>query len=93
MPDLKSIRQSLQEVMEDDATGKGSASRLAIVLTILALVWGLVACLSMSAFLHMDTVDLVKTFVYGLTGGGAGSYTVKRVVEAVASKFKTPSQE
>lgn len=89
MSDLKTIRQSLQEVVEDDSTGKGSVSRFAILLTILALITGLFFCLSMLAFLGKDTTPLIQTFVYGLTGGGAGSYTVKRVVEALASRVTT----
>ncbi|HNX94902.1 MAG TPA: hypothetical protein PKL14_07040 [Holophaga sp.] len=89
MPSLKSIRQSLQECVEDDATGKGSGSRLALVMGTLTLCVGLVASLSAQVFLGRDLSSTTHYLIYAIAGGGAGPYTFKRVVEA----FKGGSSE
>ena len=77
MPDLKSVRTSLQETMEDDATGKGSASRVVLILGSVALCSALfVAVVIHSTGLH-DMADIAKHLIYAIGGGGSANYITK----------------
>lgn len=78
---LKSIRLTLQECLENDTTGKGSGSRLALAIGTLTLCVGLVFVLAAQGFLGRDFGNTIQALILAIAGGGAGPYTVKRAIE------------
>ena len=94
---LKTLRSSLQETLEDDASQRGSASRLALVLGTLTLCVALSGALGAYLCGVQVDKDLLTTLVWALAGGGGGPYTIKRVMEAwrgpAASNAEPPASE
>ena len=90
MTDLKSIRLSLQEALEDDSTGKGSESRVNHMIGTLALVVALAGALSIHYFSSKDMTGVITTLAVILGGSGAGPYATKRVMEAFKNKDNSP---
>lgn len=80
--DLKSWRQTLQECLEDDVTGRGSGGRLAMILGTIAQCFGLVFALAAHAFMPKDFSGIIEVLVFTLTGGAAVPYTAKSVMQA-----------
>ena len=78
MADLKSIRLSLQEALEDDDTKRGSASRLAMIIGIITLAVALVFSLAVMVFMGKDLHTEVKHLIY-MVGGGHGAYLTGKV--------------
>ena len=87
---LKNVRQSLQEVVEDDATGKGSASRLALILGAVTLSVALLGTLALQVYGPKDLTPIIQSLILALAGGGAGPYTCKRVMEAFRAQASSP---
>ena len=80
---LKNFRLTLQETIEDDATGKGSSSRLVMVMSALTLCSCLCVALVYFALGHKDLEGVVNTLIVAVAGGGSAVYTFKRVAEVL----------
>ena len=80
---LKSIRQSLQETIEDDQTRRGSSTRLVMVVTATGLLAALAACITITAYGPKDLSDLAAKIIYALTGGAGGTAIAKRFADAM----------
>lgn len=96
MPDLKSIRQTLQECTEDDATGRGSGSRLVVILSVLTLCVCLVGAISAHVQFHKDMEGIISSLVAALGLGGGGPYVLKQVFGkglALPSPVEKPTKE
>lgn len=91
--ELKSIRLTLQETLEDDATGKGSNSRMILFLATLVFVGSLILCLSVHCFMNKDMTSLINSFVLALSGTVI-PYATNLVVKAVVAPkgTTTPGQ-
>jgi hypothetical protein len=88
---LKSIRLSLQEVLEDDATKRGSASRMGMLLGVLTLCVGFLAALVIHMCGIRDMSDVLSSLIVAIAGGGAGPYTFKRLLEVWKGHGALPS--
>lgn len=88
---LKSPRKTLQECLEDDTTGRGSGSRLALILGTLTLCVALVFALAAHGFLGRDFNSIIQSLIIAIAGGGAGPYTFKRVMEIFRMRVAAPS--
>jgi hypothetical protein len=80
MADLKSIRTSAQEILEDDATGKGSSSRFAMVAGIVTVC----VCLFAAVTAHLcgvkDMEKLIEKLLVAVSGSGTGAYGIKSLM-------------
>ena len=90
---LKSIRLSLQETLEDDKTGKGSASRFALVWCPVVLSVALVGSICVHVWAGKDMTSIIQSLILAVAGGGAGPYTAKRVMEAFKGTSATPDAD
>ena len=89
--ELKSWRQTLQESLEDDATGRGSGSRLTMLLGTISLCVGLSFALAAHGFLGKDFTGIIESLIFAIAGGTAGPYTFKHVMQAFKGDLpKTP---
>ena len=93
MADLKSIRLSAQEIIEDDATGKGSSSRFSSIYVILTLCWCLMLLVYVKCYLDKDVADLIKAFIAAITIGGPVVYGAKRDIEVYKGGSNAPPQD
>jgi hypothetical protein len=90
MADLKSIRLSAQEILEDDATSKGSSSRFTHIVGILVIAMCLVLAVSAMVFMKRDLETVIEVLVVSLTGGTALPYTVHKAIEAYRGGTNAP---
>jgi len=79
MAELKSIRTSLQEAVEDDTTKRGSAARLALILGSVALCSALFASIIIHACGLKDMNEIASKLIWTIGGGGGGTYIAKTI--------------
>ena len=89
--ELKPMRLTLQEALEDETTGKGSNSRLILLMATLVFVVSLVLCLAVHCFMGKNMESLINSFVLALSGTVI-PYATNLVVKAVVAKTTTPGQ-
>jgi hypothetical protein len=77
MTDLKSMRKTAQEILEDDQTHCGSASRTAMIISALALGGALLAAIIIHAAHIHNMEEIIGKLIFTLGGGGGGAYATK----------------
>ena len=76
--DLKPIRVSMQETMEDDATKRGSAARFVMIVGMITLCTSLIFALSVHVFMRYDMAKIINQLAY-MIGGGHVAYLTGKV--------------
>lgn len=85
--ELKSIRLTLQESVEDDTTGKGSNSRVAMAVVITVFVVCLLACVAAHLYLPGKNLEsLINSFILALTSAAGIPYTAQKITTAIANR-------
>ena len=91
MVELKSVRVSLQETLEDDATGRGSASRTVLILGAVALSSALFVAVVIHACGLHDMSDIAGKLIYAIGGGGTLNY-VSKLFSKGSANAQPPTQ-
>lgn len=89
--ELKSIRVTLQESLEDDTTGKGSNSRLILLISTLLFATGLILTLCVHCFMGQKLESLINSFIIALCGTVI-PYATNVVAKAIVTSRTSPPQ-